>query len=233
MGPFGKEGITYRYIKGVWIGRLLVEENGYKIMQALTVCGVLSRSQAMALSGCSKNKKDLISRLFEKGYLDCYVSEKAPKLYSLSKKGAELMDVKYRTWDTGGLLKLAAANQFWLQIEKAWPGSTWDTSGEFPVLERSGVKFAVLAPRRGQIDRLLALRQLNKCQDRVFVVASDEAYALEIALNCPPGRLVRYSWDDELKDNLTVYCHEDKGFVKDTAFASDDVEKSKNLVQVG
>lgn len=228
MGPFGKEGITYKHVKGKWIGRLLVEENGYKIMQALAQCSVLSVAQAVALSGCGKNSRDVLPRLVEKGYLDCYESQQAPKLYSLGEKGAELMGMNYRTWDTGGLLRLAAANQFWLQwLKMEWLGSKWDTSGEFPLLKNGEVKFAVLAPRRGHIDQLLVLRQLNKCQDRVFIVAPDEICAIGIALSCPPGRLIRYTWDDELREQLTLYQLEGKRFVVDTAFRSPEENFSK------
>jgi hypothetical protein len=86
------------------------------------------------------------------------------------------------------------------------------------VLARSGVKFVVFAPRAGHVDRVLILRYLNKSRDRMFVVAPDEMYALEVALSCPPGRLVRYTWDDELKDGFAMYRLEGKGFAVDTAF---------------
>lgn len=219
MGPFGREGISYIHKKGRWIGQLLVEENGAKIMQALAQCSVLSTMQAIVLSGCGKNSKAVLPRLVEKGYLDSYDGGRAPKLYSLGEKGAELMGKTYRIWDTSGLLRLAAANQFWLQIRRTRPNLLWDTSSkESPVLEREGVKFAILAPRRGKFDKVLTLRFLNKCQDRVFIVAPDEDYALEIALNCPTGRMVRYTWDDELKDGLTLYGLRGKEFVADTAF---------------
>lgn len=225
MGPFGKEGVVYKHVKGRWAGRLLVEENGYKIMQALAQCGVLSAAQAVELSGCGKNSRSVLPRLVEKGYLDCYEAERAPKIYSLGEKGAELTETSYRMWDTAGLLRLAAANQFWLQIKEAC--SAWNTFGEIPVLQNKGFNFVVLAPRRGQIDRLLTLRQLNKCQDRVFVVTPDEISALEIALDCPPNRLVRYTWDDELKDGFAVYRLEGKGFVVDMASGKPEKKEQK------
>lgn len=231
MGPFGREGVVYKHIKGIYTGRLLVEESGYRIMQTLAQCGVLTKVQAV-LAGCGKNIKGVFPRLVEKGYLDCYEGEHVPNLYSLSEKGAELMEVPYRTWDTGGLLRLAAANQLWLQIKEAWPGSTWVTSGEAPSLERAGIKFFVLAPRQGHVDRMITLRYLNKCQDRVFIVATDEAHAMEIALNCPPGRMVRYTWDDKLRNGLHLYCLEGKQFVEDTAFKAPE-NKSQNVMQTG
>lgn len=205
IGPFGKEGIQYKHIQSKWTGRLLVEESGYKTMQALARCGVLTKTQAVALSGCGRNCRSIFPRLVQKGYLDCYEAAGVPKLYGLSAKGAESMGVMYRIWDTTGLQRLAAANQFWLKIKQIWPEAKWNTTGEFPVLMNKGILFNVIAPRAGHLDRLYALRQLNQCQDRVFIVAANEETALDIALHCPPGRMVRYTWDDRLKERLTVY----------------------------
>ena len=232
MGPFGREGISYIHKKGRWFGQILVKENGTKIIQALTQCSVLSAMQAIELSGCGKNSKDLLPMMVEKGHLDSYVADRAPKLYALGEKSAELLGRKYRIWDTGGLLKLAAANQFWLQTKKIWPDLLWDTSGEFPVLIKFGVRFTVLAPRLGQLDKMFALRFLNKCQDRVFVVAPDDTYALEIALNCPPNRMVRYTWDDALKDGHALYQLVGKTLVLDTSFKRSEkiLEKPVNFV---
>jgi len=223
MGPFGREGISYIHKKGRWVGRIIVEENGAKVIQALAQCSVLSALQAITIAGCGKNRKDILPRMFEKGYLDCYDGGHAPKLYALGEKGAELVGIPYRIWDTNGLLRLAAANQFWLRIKKIWPDATWDTSGEHPVFQRAEIRFDVLAPRQGQFEKMLALRALNICRDRVFIVAPDEDYAREIALNCPTGKLVRYTWDDELKDKLTIYRFHPakKIFVEDNSFKVD------------
>jgi len=220
VGPFGREGIEYKHIKGIYTGRILVEESGCRMMQALAACGVLSSHQLLILSGASRYSRKVIPKLVGKGYLDCYESSSAPKLYSLSEKGAELLGVPYRIWGTSDLLRLAAANQFWLQARDAWPDSDWNTLGEIPVLTRLGMKYAVLSPRAGQFEKILAVKHLNRVNERVFVVAPGEEAALEIAMNCPPGRLVRYTWDDELKDGFALYWFDGRTFVVDTVAAS-------------
>ena len=220
MGPFGREGVEYRHIKGRYRGGLLLEESGAKVMRALAACGVLSSNQLLALSGLSRRALRVLPRLVEKGYLDCYESPSAPRLYALSEKGAGLLGVPYRVWDAGGLLRLAAANQFWLQARDALPGSEWDASGETPVLLRGGLRFLVLAPRAGLFERVLAVKQLNGAADRAFVVAVSEEAAYEIACGCPAGRPVRYTWDDELKDGFAVYRFEGGAFLADLVTAA-------------
>lgn len=230
MGPFGKEGISYNHTKGKWNGQLLLEASGAKIMKTLAICGVLTKNQAIMLSGCGKNRRSIFQRLVEKGYLDSYEAEQSPKLFSLSEKGAEEMGVPYRTWDTGGLLRLAAANQLWIQIKDVWPGATWSTHGETPVIERSGIRFAVIAPRVGHVDRMLALMFLNKCMDRVLIVAVEQAHALELAYNCPPGRMVRYTWDSELRDGVSIYRFEDKAFAVDVSYTKNIVNEENQVL---
>jgi len=229
VGPFGREGIEYKHIKGIYTGRMLVEESGCRMMQALAACGVLSSRQMLALSGAGRYSRKVLPRLVEKGYLDCYESSSAPRLYSLSEKSAELFGVPYRVWDTSELLRLAAANQFWLQAREIWPGSNWNALGEVPVMVRSGVKYVVLSPRAGQFEKVLAVRHLNRARERVFVVAPDEETALEIAVSCPPGRLVRYTWDDELKDKFALYRFDGRMFVVDTVAASPKIFLEKSI----
>ncbi len=221
MGPFNGSNTDYQLKRGIYTGRLIVEESSGRVLEAIANCGVLSRNQAALITDC-KNAPKTIGRLASKGYLDEYISKTSPPLYSLGKKGAEILGVAYKTWDTIPLLRLAAANQLWSQIRKMWPGAVWNTAGGCPVVTASGVSFVIAAPRLIPRENFYAILTYNHIgANRLLVVAASQEQTEELSTSIANKDIVRYTWDDLLKDGATFYYSSGKKLVKDKGLNSE------------
>lgn len=225
MGPFNGSNTDYQLKQGVYTGRLIVEESSGRVLEAIKNCGVLSRHQAALITDCKIVPK-IVGRLASKGYLDEYISKTSPPLYSLGKKGAEIMGVEYRTWDTTPLLRLAAANQLWAQIRKMWPGAEWNTTVEFPVVTVAGISFAVATPRLIPRENFYTILAYNHLGDkRLLVVAAEQEQAAELSRAIANPDIVRYTWDDLLKDGAVFYYSSGKRLLKDKTLNSKNFSK--------
>lgn len=226
MGPFNGSNTDYQIKRGIYTGRLIVEESGSRVLEVIANCGVLSRNQAALITDC-KNAPKIIGRLASKGYLDEYISKTSPPLYALGKKGAEILGVPHKSWDTTLLLRLAAANQLWAQIRKMWPGAVWDTTGAHPIVTAAGVSFIVAAPRLIPRENFYAILTYNHIgANRLLVVTASQGQAEELSSSIANRDVVRYTWDDLLKDGATFYYSSGKKLVKDKGLNSE-----KNIIK--
>lgn len=217
MGPFNGLGVEFKYCPGYHSGRITVGESEAKVLKAVGQCGVLSRYLISVLTGCAART---LKRLMAKGYLDQYTSDRCPPVYSLGKKGAEILNVRHRIWDSTWLLRTVAANQLWAQMTRIWPNSTWDTTGDYPVLSREGASYMVAAPRLAEKDKIYALRAANLAgRNPLLVVAATQVQALDLARSVHK-ETVRYTWDELMKDGILFY-HLSSGILKlDSEFES-------------
>ena len=213
MGPFNGSNTEYVRKRGVFTGRLIVEQSSKKIFEVVLNCGVLSRHQIVLLAN-SKTISKTVGSLTSKGYLDEYISKSSPPLYSLGKKGAEILNVPHRTWNTTSLLRLVASNQLWIQAKKIWPNSKWDTVGKFPVLTIGETSFVVIAPRLRPRENFYTILACNQRENkRLLIVAATQNQAEELAQSIPDN--VRFTWDGLLKNDIVFYRSVNKKLLKD------------------
>lgn len=225
MGPFNGKGVEFRHRPGKYTGKFIVEDSGPKIMVEIGRCGALSRHQVAALTECS-NAAKVLKRLAMKGYLDEYISGQCPPVYSLSIKGAEILKVRYRAWETAKLLRQVAANQLWVQLGRLWPDARWDASGEYPVLSRGDTNYLVAAPRLLPNEKAYAFRAYNFMgQSPLLYVAAAYEQAIELA-RISESPAVRYTWDDLLKDGVSFYIKNGDSLIPDKEF---ETKKLQNL----
>lgn len=217
MGPFNGSGVEFKCRPGYYSGRFIVEESGARILTAIGQCGVLSRHLISVITGCA-NTARVLKRLAAKGYLDEYTSDRCPPLYTLGKKGAEILNARYRMWDSVHLLRMVAANQLWIQLKKMWPNSVWDANGNYPILSKVGTSYMVAAPRLVDKEKIYALRAVNLAgQNPLLVIAATQEQALALARSNPEGA-VRYTWDDLLRGGVFFYYMEGDKLVLDKDF---------------
>lgn len=217
MGPFNGSGVEFKCRPGYYSGRFIVEESGARILTAIGQCGVLSRHLISIITGCANTAK-VLKRLAAKGYLDEYTSDRCPPVYSLGKKGAEILNARYRKWDSIRLLRMVAANQLWVQLSKMWPNSVWDTTGDYPVLSKVGASYMIVAPRLADREKHFALRAVNLAgKNPLLVVAATQEQALDLARLNPEGT-VRYTWDDLLRNGVFFYYLENDKLELDQDF---------------
>ena len=217
MGPFNGSGVEFKCRPGYYSGRFIVEESGARILTAIGQCGVLSRHLISVITGCA-NTARMLKRLAAKGYLDEYTSDRCPPLYTLGKKGAEILNARYRMWESVRLLRMVAANQLWIQLKKMWPNSVWDANGNYPILSKVGTSYMVAAPRLVDKEKIYALRAVNLAgQNPLLVVAATQEQALALARSNPEGA-VRYTWDDLLRSGVFFYYMEGDKLVLDKDF---------------
>lgn len=181
-------------------------------IRALAEYLVLSQSQLSILTGV-KNAKTL----FEKGLLDEYRSESSPAIYALSHKSCCRLELKYQPYDTIQMLRLVASNQLWLHLRNKMPNAKWDLSEAYPHISVGDIRFYVAAPRATQADNIYAYQAYNFLhgKNRLIIVASCQEQALDIASQSEQNqKIVRYTWDTELKSDASLYLYHGGKLIK-------------------
>lgn len=210
LGPYsGGERADYRRRSGVWRGAYITSPHEASVFGLFKSCRVLSARQVELLGG----RREALSRLVRKGYLDVYECSSSPPLYAPSAAGAEALGLKYKVYGVVELLRAAAANQAWAHMSRLWSDAVWECSPEVSVLTRGGDRLYVVAPRNCLGEDADAWQRMNALTgSRVLVVASCMAQA-ERLTGAHPEAVVRYTWDIALGKGFRVYRWTGGGFM--------------------
>lgn len=209
LGPFSRpQGVFLRRESRPDFGAVVAHPQDGVVLDLFRGLRVLSSAQVAELSGLShRAARSSVSRLFALGYLDRLCAGSAPPLYVLGKAGSSLFRVWPEEWDAPSAFRLAAANQLFLSLRRAWGDFEWRTRpglGAEAGFARAGKEYLVFAPRCGEGRRFAPFLRAVPAGTRVLVVAGDRETALSAASSASSGSL-RFTWDALLKNGAPVF----------------------------
>lgn len=189
---------------------VLPPEGTRAVVRLLAEYKVLSSNQLMLLGGFKGfGFKQRLSEMVARGYIDRLVTEQTPPLYVLGEAGCRQAGVDDREWDILSALKIAAANQFCIQLKNKAADFEYMVEPHLgltaKILYRQQ-EFGVLAPRwwPGQNSWALEMLALTPLESKTIIIAGIRAQAEELA-RLIRERQVRFTWDAELKEGITLY----------------------------
>lgn len=219
-GPFS--GNPEGYMKLQREGRkgyygIVPPEGTGQVIDALVTYKVLSSYQLMVLTGQGAGLKDRLNRMFELGYVDKLTTGQTPPLYVLGVNGCKKTGTLDREWDVLSVLRIAAANQFYLRFKEIWPASAWQVEPHLGLTARlikDGEEFGILAPRYWPGENAWALEMLELAPPdrKTIIVAGIKLQAEELA-RLAGEREIRFTWDAALKERLDLYRRNGKVLV--------------------
>lgn len=210
VGPFAGEpsGVLSLVREGRGRSRAyLTGERDVDIVKTTAALKVVSRSHLASLLGLGEGSKKTVERLFRLGFLDRLVTGRTPPLYVLGVEGRAYLHARNDEWDVLRVLRIAAANSFWVRFREARPDAEWKVephlglTASFKLGENS---FGILAPRLwpGDVDWCRKLAALVPESGRLVVLAASRGQAEELSRVLSVRCSVRYTWD---RDSLTFY----------------------------